>query len=134
MGEQVEIIKQVKLTAAQRVALISAANDKGVLHGSDHGIRETLRYLGLVENRKLYTSAEIDKRVAEAWAKLRAAVRQKDTNKAEDAIGVIRSERWDREKTTWRLTAAAEEYLLKGRVIVTVGPRNEADTRAKLRA
>lgn len=134
MGEQVEILKQVKLTAAQRIALVSAANEKGFLQNASYDVRETLRYLGLVEKAPLHTAAEIDKRTAEAWARLRVAVRDKDARKAEDAIGVIRSDRWDREKSSWRLTAAAQEYLLKGRVIVTVGPRNEADTRARLRA
>jgi hypothetical protein len=134
MSEQVEIIKQVKLTSAQRIALIAAANSKGELQNVEYGVREQLRYLGLITQRSLYTRAEVDKDVADAWKALRAAVAARDSGKAEKAIHTIRSAGWAREKKVWSLTAAADEYLLKGRVIVTVGPKNEADTRSRLRA
>lgn len=134
MSEQIEIIKQVKLTAAQRIAVIAAANADGVMSGVNYDVRETLRYLGLVQQSKQYTKAELEKRTEEAWKSLRQAVASRDAKKAEDAIGVIRSERWDLERSVWRLTGAADEYLLKGRVIVTVGSRNEADTQKRLRA
>ena len=134
MVERIEIVKQVKLTAAQRIALVAASNAGGVLHNVDYDVREMLRYLGLIEEKLLYSRAEIDKEVAEAWTDLRAAVRDKDISKADGAVSTLRDQRWKREKKCWRLTAAADEYLLKGRVVVTVGVRNETETRARLRA
>jgi hypothetical protein len=131
MAEQVEIIKQVKLTAEQRIALIAAANADGVLKSPSFNVRETLRYLGLIEQTTQYVKADIEKRTANAWRQLAVAVRTKEAKKAEDLIGTIMNEKWDIQRTCWRLTAAASEYLLKGRVIVTVGPRNEADMRAR---
>jgi hypothetical protein len=134
MAEQVEIIKQVKLTSAQRIALIAAFNEGGVLRDSAHDVREALRYLGLVEKTPLHTGAELDRLISKAWRDLRRAVRAKNADAAERPLQEIRGERWNREKTCWRLTTAAHEYLLKGRVIVTVGPRNEASAQARLRA
>ena len=119
--QRIEIAKPVKLTPTQHIALISAANHDGILKSLDFSTAETLRYLGLIKQVPIITPEGLKQRTQKAWAALAAAARQKDAKAAEDAVALIRSESWDRNKTQWVLTPAADEYLLKGRVIVTVG-------------
>jgi hypothetical protein len=123
--KQVEIIPQVKLSSAEKIALIAASNNSGVLTETSFGIRENLRYLSLVEQVSQYDKDALKKRTEAAWKALQMAVRTRDASACEKQVNVIRSERWDSEKKVWKLTPAANEYLMRGRVIVTVGTRAE---------
>src|SRR4051812_43738113 len=102
MKQAIEIVKQVKLTAAQRIAIIAAANNQGVLKDASHDAREVLRYLGLVAKFPQHTKAEIEKETVQAWADLRKACSTKDARKAEDAVSTIRGARWKSEREVWK--------------------------------
>jgi hypothetical protein len=123
MKKTVEIVKQVKLTPNQRIALIAAANNGGVLkdRDADYGARETLRYLGLIEQFPLNDPATLRKKTDAAWVALRDASRSRNLRAASDAMKIIDDENWQAEKRGWRLTAAASEYLDKGRIVIEVG-------------
>jgi hypothetical protein len=124
MKQTVEIVKQVKLTGAQRVALVAAANNKGILPNVSYDVREMLRFLQLVESAPEHTREEIDAEVAKAWVDLRDSCRTKDAKKARDAVHVIESAAWRRERHIWRLTNAAKEYLLRGRILITIDQKD----------
>jgi hypothetical protein len=132
MKQTVEIVKQVKLTAAQRIALVAAANNKGILHDVSYEVREMLRFLQLVEQVAEHSRAEIDAQVAQAWTDLRESCRTKDGKKARDAFHVIEGADWRRQRQVWRLTNAAKEYLMRGRILITVDQK-DAVTREQKR-
>jgi hypothetical protein len=117
----VTIVQEVKLTTAERLALMDIANDGGKFAQIKDPPRVRLSYLGLIERCPQHDPEQVTREVAAAWKALSAAVRKRDARAAEDSIGIIRNERWKRERTVWRLTPAASEYLEKGRVTVTVG-------------
>lgn len=127
-NKQIQIAKPCRLTSDQHITLLAAANNGGMLKDNpSFSTRETLHYLGLIVQVRLHSDAEIAVDTRKAWASLKEAVRDKNAKLAEDAVACIRNERWRREKMAWKLTAAAEEYLMKGRVLVTapsgsVGP------------
>jgi ketopantoate reductase len=121
MAQTLEIVKKVRLTTKQRLTLVSMANGGGSIERLDWGVQHDLLYLGLVEKFKIVDREAIRKKVAVAWVTLGKACRLKDAGAAEKAVDVIRREGWESEREGCRLTAAASEYLTKGRVLVTVG-------------
>jgi hypothetical protein len=123
MRKTVKIVKQVKLKPNQKIALIAAANNGGVLKDgdADYGARETLRYLGLIEEFPARDPAKLRKELEEAWKRLQGACRVRNQREADTAMAVIRHCDWEAKKTGYRLTAAASEYLDKGRIVIEVG-------------
>lgn len=119
--KQLQVIKEVRLTTNQRLALVRMANESGIVDRLDYCVHTDLVFLGLIEKVKLTSEAQIDKEVAAAWKDLAAAVRKKDSSLADKAIRIITGASWRASKEGWRLTDAAKEYLLKGKVLVTVG-------------
>lgn len=121
----VEILKQVKLKPRSKLTLIQMSNDGGRFtgHHLEWSIREELRQFHLIEERPRYTAkdlAEHKKQTAELWRKLAAAVKARDVRTVRRAADNLSSQVYDLESKAWWLTKTAEEYLLKGKVTVTV--------------
>ncbi len=129
--KRLEIAKPVKLTAAQHIALVSAANNGGRYRPCD-AARETLHYLKLLEIRLLRTKAELDKEVADAWNEAAAALVARDIPRLYKAAGILENARYRATtETGYFLTDAARQYLTHGRVIVTVPDPVTATQHAK---
>jgi hypothetical protein len=116
-----EIVRQVRLTTNQRLALVQMSNDGG--HGNPHWkARLDLRQLGLIEERPRFAGAERiakEKKIADLWKHLPALVKARNQRGLERVSQELHSHYYELERTTYWLTKAAEEYLVKGRVVIT---------------
>lgn len=118
----IEIVKQVRLTANQRFALVELSNAGGRKRNLEWRVRFDLIHLGLIEERDQYTVAEKDaikQDIAAMWKNAREISKTRDSNKLyEKAMAIRGKERELSMKAVW-LTDAAKEYLIKGRVVIT---------------
>ena len=124
MSQKVEIVKQVKLSPNQRIALITAANNKGVFEHIDSSTRETLRYLGLIEQLPRYAAERLkeqETKVVTAWKELSAAAKRKSIKGVEEHLRTITADAWHRNDKIWVLSKDAKDYLENGKVTITVG-------------
>lgn len=129
MSTKTEIVKQVKLTPNQRIALMQAAADGGRFnHTPDWGVLQPLRFLRLVEQRPKYEGKELASvrhKINDLWKKVPAIVRAKDARALDKISSDIRSYEYDLERTVYWLTPAAHEYLTLGKVTVLAGRSDE---------
>lgn len=118
----IEIVKQIRLTANQRFALVELSNAGGRKHNLEWRVRFDLIHLGLVEERDQYTDQEkskINQEITSMWKGLREIIKERNADQLYDKAAAIRGK--EREltlKALW-LTDAAKEYLIKGRVVIT---------------
>jgi hypothetical protein len=122
--EKVEVVKQVRLTTKQRLTLVNMQNHGGrhESHYFDYSARVDLIALGLIEEGPELTEQErkaVKAELAQLWKSLPAMVRSKSVEALDRAIDEIRSRNSRLESKTWWLTDAANEYLTKGRVVIT---------------
>jgi hypothetical protein len=125
VAEQVEVIKQVKLTSKQRLTLVEMQNHQGRhdrAFSLDYSVRADLQALGLIEERLSKTEAERKVVTAEInglWKGVPKLVADRDHHSVDRLMGDIRRKHEELERKTWWLTDAAYEYLTKGKVTIT---------------
>ena len=123
-GTPVTIIKQLRLTPAQKLAIVSAANNGNRFdRGPDWNTQQTLQHLRLIEKRDRYTPAERkakQAKISALWKELPALVRARNLTAADRKVHELRSLISDLDSKTYWLTDAAKEYLTKGQVTITL--------------
>jgi len=120
--EQVEIVRQVRLTTSQRMELVEMSNKGGRDRNIDWRVRHDLTALGLIEERDQFTPVEkvkIRQEIDALWKQAAGQVKAKDVELLKRTADSIREKRGDLERKAFWLTAAANEYLVKGRVLIT---------------
>jgi len=125
MPEKVEIVKEVKLTAGQQIALMQAANSGGRFDSApEHKIAVALRYLKLIELRKESETPEHRKKVTSLWRDALAAARSHDSRKLDAVVSSIRSLEYSLTRDRYWITKEGWQYLHHGKVtIVAAEPR-----------
>lgn len=123
-SEQVEIVKQVRLTSNQRSTLVEMQTKGGRYdgHSMDWKTRVELQNLLLIEERPRYSPKElrdISAQLTAKWRELTTLVRVKDLSAADRKVNELQELSRRVSQTAWWLTQTADEYLLKGRVIIS---------------
>jgi hypothetical protein len=123
-GTPVTIIKQLRLSPAQKLAIVSAANNGNRFNrGPEWSVQQTLQHLRLIEKRDRYTPAEKkaqQAKISVLWAELPALVRARNLEAADRKVDELRSLISNMNSKTYWLTDAAKEYLTKGQVTITL--------------
>ncbi len=123
--EKVEVVRQVRLTSKQRLTLVEMQNSGGRSRNSgymNYTVRQDLQALGLIEERLLHTASEkkaIEGEISALWKAMPAHVKTKDASLVERQAGVIYAKLRSLDSKAWWLTKAAEEYLVKGKVMIS---------------
>ena len=123
MPTKTEIVPQTKLTSLERLALIEGSNNGGVCKRFEGNARHNLQFLGLIEERSKWDAAakkDQQTKLDLNWKAALQGVRARDRHAVDKAMSEISSIDYHKDDTAWFLTPAAQEYLLNGRVIVTV--------------
>jgi hypothetical protein len=129
-ADSVQIVKQVRLTPKQRIALMEISNAGGSLGRMDldHDIATVLMHLGLVEQRSRFTERQKAERIkgrAADWKECAELVRKKDLMGLNRKVDKMRSAIYEDGEKSWFLTPAAKEYLIQGTVTIKRGPEKE---------
>ena len=128
-GKTIQIVKQVRLTPSQQLALMDMANSGRSKPRLDYAVQTVLLHLGLVEKRSRFTAEEKAKRaqaVKADWKLCRGLVLVKDLSGLDRQVDKMRAYLRDSEDTAFFLTPAAQEYLIQGTVTIKTGPTKKA--------
>jgi hypothetical protein len=119
--ENIEIVKQIKLTSSQMFTLVAMSNGGGRERHIDYRVKGDLVALGLIEERDMYTALEkivIEAEIREGWKQARLLTKARDTEGLDRIVDKIRGKQRDLTTKAYWLTKAAEEYLVKGKVTI----------------
>lgn len=122
--KRVEVVKQVRLSPSQRIALMEAANNGGKIRNTESGVRIPLRYLKLIEERDEKTPEQRKQEAAaliKSFASLATAARKRDGDECYKIASAIHSTQWNLDRKAWWITDAGREYLATGKVVVIAG-------------
>lgn len=119
--EKIEIVRQVKLTTGQRVALVTLANAGGRGSVESFNARQDLLALGLIEHRLWCTAGDrsrIGAELRELWKTAAHCVKEKNAPELNRVSYAIQGKERELRSMAYWLTPAANEYLTKGKVTV----------------
>lgn len=112
------------ISAAQRLVLISAVNNGGVVpRDANFPARQELMFLKLIGMVPEIEPEKLDRDLKAAWSDLAAAARRRDGKAARAAMETITNERYQREKQKCCITPAGRDLLQSGVVTVSIGAR-----------
>jgi hypothetical protein len=120
--EKVEVIKKIRLTTNQHIALTEMQNNKGRSKRLDWAVRSILLSLGLIEEREYSTPLEkrvIERAIIKSWKHVEQVVRRRKLEELSRAVSDLESKHRDLSAKCYWLTPAANEYLTTGTVTIT---------------
>ncbi len=121
--QKTEIVKQVRLTPNQRYTLVDMQTKGGRYdgHHMDWTTRATLQNLMLIEERPRFSPAEIKRATTQSiarWHQLARLVKAKNLAGLDQKIHELRDLARRADQKAWWLTKQADEYLLRGSVVI----------------